>query len=185
MALTPDGQRRVRPYEAAVVKLHRLRADSPRVSKRLDGLGQRVEHRPPGPQPERRPIVPRVLLRLCGEERGHVHVVERRELRQQGQVFCDLVQVVDAAVALAPLPELDGQFRDAGDRRDEAVDVTLPTEAGVVSEESEEVRVVSLGGARTPIRVPAPILHVDDLACSVPPVQRVIQVLETQGRLWV
>lgn len=129
--------------------------------------------------------MPSVLLGLGGEERGHVHEVVRGELRQQGQVFCDLVQVVDATVALAPLPELDSQFRDAGDGCDEAVDVTLPTEAGVVSQESEEVRVVSLGRAQTPIRVPAPILNVDDLACSVPPVLRALQILEIHGRLWV
>lgn len=129
--------------------------------------------------------MPSVLLGLGGEERGHVHVVVRGELRQQGQVFRDLVQVVNNTVALAPLPELDCQFRDAGDSCDEAVDVTLPTEAGVVSQESEEVRVVSLFGAMTPIRVPAPILNVDDLASSVPPVLRGNQILEIHGRLWV
>ena len=128
--------------------------------------------------------MPRVLLGLGGEERGHVHIVVRGELRQQGQVLCDLVQVVDDTVALAVLPELDSQLRDAGDRCDEAVDVTLPTEAGVVGQEGEEVGVVSLGGARTPIRVPAPILNVEYLACSVPPVRRVTQILEIMGRLW-
>ena len=44
---------------------------------------------------------------------------------------------------------------------------------------------VPLGRAQTPIRVPAPILHVDDLACSVPPVLRALQILEIHGRLWV
>ena len=56
--------------------------------------------------------------------------------------------------------------------------------AFVVGEEGEEVGVVSLGGARTPIRVPAPILNVEYLACSAPPVRRVTQILEIMGRLW-
>lgn len=129
--------------------------------------------------------MPSVLLGLGREERGNVHVMVRGELRQQGQVFSDLVQVFYDAVALAPFPELNTQFRDARDGCDEAVDVAFPTEAGVIIQESEEVRMVLRGGALIPICVPAPILNVDNLACSVPTAQRVVQILEINGRLRV